>query len=111
MLRLLIFVLLGPPLGMLCWLSSTEMLPPPDFHSLMRGMPTVYLIGTLPAVALGCIDWVLDAWQFPYRVAIMTVGGAAIGVALFQSVFPGFLLGAVPAAVCSWLSSGRKRAA
>ena len=111
--RIVIFVLLGPPLGMMTGLYG--MLPvlnwslgepsAIDFHQLVL-LPLAYVIGFIPALIVGCFDAAL-AWTALFAAA-------ACYIPLMSSISMGFvggpliplfgIIGAAPAALCSWLA-------
>jgi Family of unknown function (DUF5413) len=121
--RIVIFVLLGPPLGMITGLYG--MLPvlnwslgePSliDFHQFVL-LPLAYVIGLIPALIVGCFDAALAHRRVRGRIAWTTLFAAvACYIPLMTSIGMGFiggpflllfgLIGAVPAALCSWLGS------
>ena len=121
--RIAIFVLLGPPLGMITGLYG--MLPvlnwslgePSliDFHQFAL-LPLAYVIGLIPALIVGCFDAALAHRKVRGRIVMTTLfAAAACYIPLMTSIGMGFiggpflllfgLIGAVPAAVCSWLGS------
>ncbi len=120
--RIVIFVLLGPPLGMITGLYG--MLPvlnwslgePSllDFHQLVL-LPLAYMIGFFPALVVGCFDAALAKRRVRGRIAwTVLFAAAACYIPLMSSIAMGFMggsflllygiIGAVPAALCSWLA-------
>ena len=91
---------------------------PTSFAALRSGTELVYIFA-IPAALLCCaLDWKLRS--NPYRMAATTAFGAAISTPLWilsasprlgwlLIVVSAICLGAIPAAVCSWLS-GRQAA-
>ncbi|WP_441255895.1 hypothetical protein [Tardiphaga sp. 285_C5_N1_2] len=110
--RFIIFALLFPPIGMLVFQS-------PDLVS--KGIPaseewlawviSSYPIAIVPALLMAWVDQVLSK-QPLHPLKTTAVGGLASllvlvflgGLSAFWSSVMAILLGAVPAAVCSWLS-------
>lgn len=120
--RIVIFVLLGPPLGMITGLYG--MLPALnwslgepsliDFHQFVL-LPLAYVIGFIPALIVGCFDAALAARRVRGRIAwTVLFAVAACYIPLMSSITMGFIggpllllfgiIGAVPAALCSWLA-------
>ena len=86
-----------------------------DWHQVVL-LPFVYILGVIPALLTGAVDFALARRRVPWRplwtglfgfmASFIPLGGALIGGfvhGLFILLF-GFV-GAVPAALCSWLSS------
>jgi hypothetical protein len=104
--RLLIFTALFPPIALVVF-NAPDMIAGNfrlmDFTSLQ----TAYILAIVPAWLLAAISWRLQT------VAGTTIAGAVLAcLAGFVIGFPDFgamlmlgLVGAIPAAVCSWLSS------
>jgi hypothetical protein len=120
--RFLIFALLGPPLGFVTFfwglLQAWNLLAGApstfDIHQVVL-LPLAYLFGILPALAAALFDHVLAKRNVRWRVLWTTLLGYLAGFFPIMEVLipglmhPSFLLlfglvGAVPAAVCSWLS-------
>jgi len=120
--RLLIFAVLGPPLGLvtgmwgilpvLNWSLGAESVF--DYHQIVL-LPLAYQVGLIPALLVGVFDGVLAKRDIGYRVVWCALFGFAMSfLPLLSSLAMGFLhgpfvllfglLGAVPAAVCSWLA-------
>jgi hypothetical protein len=120
--RFLIFALLGPPLGMLT--GMWVMLPVLnwsqggaavfDYHQLEL-MPLAYVVGLLPALLAAAFDGVLANRRVRFRPLWCALFGFAVGfLPLVGARWVGFLhgsldaslglVGAAPAAICSWLS-------
>jgi hypothetical protein len=121
--RIAIFALLGPPLGMMTGLYG--MLPvlnwflgePSviDFHQVVL-LPLAYAIGFIPAIIVGCFDAALAHRGIRGRMVWTTLfAAAACYLPLMTSISMGFMrgplvllfgiIGAVPAAICSWLAN------
>jgi hypothetical protein len=124
--RFLIFAAVAPPLGFLIafwvmlqianWIAGA----PSTFdlqHVAM--LPTVYVFGVIPALLTAWFDHVLATRQMSYRIALTALFGYALSYVPLLGAFQlGFmsepsaalvgLIGAVPAAVCSWLATERR---
>jgi hypothetical protein len=129
--RLLVFVLLGPPLGMLTGLLGllpivSFFLGDPasiDVHqitALPALIPVAYVIGLAPALLVGLLDEALYRWDIGHRILWCAVFGFAVSfLPLLTSLMIGFihgpflllfgLIGAVSGAVCSWLAGRKER--
>ena len=123
MTRFLIFAAMAPPLGFVVafwvmlqiadWLAGG----PSSFDvDQIMILPTIYLVGLIPALLSAWFDHVLATRQASYRIALTALFGYAIsylplafaswmGVALGPEVLLLGLIGAVPSAVCSWLAA------
>jgi hypothetical protein len=112
--RLLIFTIAFPPLALVVF-DAPDMIAGRfglmDFSTLQMA----YAIAVIPAWLLAAVDWALSAKPTYIRV-LGTAGAAALAgdsIALFlwgevHEFFPVLmagLVGAIPAAVCSWLSN------
>jgi hypothetical protein len=125
--RFLIFALLGPPLGLLTgmwvmlpllnWSQGGPVVF--DYHRFDL-MPLAYVVGILPALLAAAFDGVLARRRVRFRPLWCALFGFALGfLPLVGARWVGFLhgsldaslgvLGAAPAAICSWLSSNRTR--
>jgi hypothetical protein len=116
--RLAIFGIAGPPLGLatglgVLWLISRGQTA--TGFGFLALLPPAYFLGLVPALATALVDSTLAARGTPRRLLWTTLAGAACGflpvaAAIGHSglVRPLFLVwglvGAVPAAVCSWLA-------
>lgn len=114
--RFLIFVVLFPPLALLIAIlaiSEARSYLNTSFVFWMLGI--AYLVGIVPALLSAWADWGLSDNPMCVRLTGTTVAGAAsimAAVAAFNFgemlvapvVFLIALMGAIPAAVCSWLS-------
>jgi hypothetical protein len=123
--RLLIFALIGPPIG-LCFamwvlLPVFEIAvggrPLFDWHQIVL-VPLSYLLGLIPACVVAVFDAFLAGRHFSYRPLWTALFGfAASFLPLLSSLTAGFihgpiillfgLVGAAPAALCSWLAGRR----
>ena len=122
--RFVIFLGIGPLIGFAVFLITLNLLyrpmPIQDYAqyttNLIEAIPFAYALGFLPALISAGIDWLLR--QEPWRIALTTlvggVGGSMLGILPYlDSRNPGNLLffavvGAIPAAVCSLLSTIRE---
>lgn len=120
--RFLIFVGIAPPLGFIVafWVmlqianrfagsASTF-----DVAQVMM-LPMIYLVGLVPALAVAWFDHALSTRSLSRRVLLTALFGYAISyLPLIGAPWMGFvhgpyvvlfgLIGAVPAALCSWLA-------
>jgi hypothetical protein len=132
MTRFLIFAILGPPLGFvtLFWgLLGTLGLAlgePPAIHAgQIVLLPMAYALGLAPALIAAAFDHALARWRVRLRILWTALFGTAAAYLILLtawmdgSVHGPYLLafglvGAVPGAICSWISSrlsgGRRRA-
>lgn len=123
MTRFLIFAAMAPPLGFVVafwvmlqianWLAGG----PNTFDvAQVLMLPTIYLVGLVPALLAACCDHTLARRNVPYRIALTALFGYAIsylplafafsmGLTLGPDVLLLGLIGAVPSAVCSWLAA------
>jgi hypothetical protein len=107
--RFLIFPALFPPLALVAFTA------PDGFKNLLDWMVMAYAIAVIPALLLAWVDWALSTKPTRLRVVgtAVTAALAAVLIVLFMSggsndlwpVLMVGLVGGVPAAVCSWLSS------
>ena len=124
--RFLIFAAVAPPLGFIVafwvmlqianWLAGS----PTTFDvAQIMMLPTIYLVGLIPALLAAWFDHALAKRNVSYRIALTALFGYAIStlplaVALWIGVAHGpyvmlfGLIGAVPSAVCSWLAAERQ---
>ena len=115
--RVFLFVFVGPLLGYICillWNHTVLGLGSPRFTFLF--VLFAYVSGFVPAFIACAVDYYLDAHR--YRVVLTTVVGC-VATVLFVVVvslpkIPPLsdllwygLIGAIPAAICSWLSGIR----
>lgn len=127
--RFLIFAAVASPLGFILafwvmlqianWIAGA----PSTFdlqHVVM--LPTVYVFGVIPALLIAWFDHALAQWQISYRIALTALFAYALSYLPLLGAFQlGFmhepsalllgLIGAVPAAVCSWLATERRQPA
>ena len=124
--RFVIFAAIAPPLGFIVafwvmlqianWLAGS----PGTFDvAQVMMLPTIYLVGLIPALAAAWFDHALSTRNLSHRVPLTTLFGYAISyLPLIGAPWMGFvhgpyvvlfgLIGAVPAAVCSWLATERR---
>ena len=124
--RLLIFGAIAPPLGFVVafwvmlqianWLAGS----PTTFDvAQIMMLPTIYLVGLIPALLAAWFDHALAKHNVAYRIALTALFGYAISYLPLAGVYwVGFahgpevllfgLIGAVPSAVCSWLAADRQ---
>ena len=121
--RILVFALLGPPLGFVTGLSGSSFqilnwaLGDPstfDLHQVVL-LPLAYVIGLLPALGVGFFDALLARRGFRWRPLWCGLCGFAMS---FLPLVPAFalgflhgpyvllfgLIGVPPGAICSWLA-------
>jgi hypothetical protein len=123
MTRFLIFAAMAPPLGFVVafwvmlqfanWLAGS----PGTFDvTQIMMLPTIYMVGLIPALLAGWVDHALAQREVPCRIALTALFGYAISyLPLAIAFWIGFgrspyvllfgLIGAVPSAVCSWLAT------
>ena len=104
--RLLVFTVLFPSVALAVFTA------PDGFKHFVDWVAMAYAIALIPAWLLAGVDWMLSAK--PTRVLGTSVTGALLTGAVafflwngFRELFPAMmalLVGAVPAAACSWLS-------
>lgn len=109
--RFLIFTLLFPPLALAVFTA------PDGFRNLLNWLGYAYLLAMMFAWLTVAVDWKLSAEPTLLRIMGTTFAGAAItgSIAIFLSDEPrefspilmAVLVGAAPAAACSWLSGER----
>jgi hypothetical protein len=109
--RVFIFMLLFPPLALAVFTA------PDGFKNLLSWLVYAYPLAMIPALLMAGIDWKLSAKPTHLRIVRTTLAGALITGSVtfflaggFSEFFPALmtmLVGAVPAGVCSWLSSER----
>jgi hypothetical protein len=121
--RFVIFAGLGPPLGLatgmfvllplLDWGSAGA--APFDWHQVVL-LPAAYFMGVVPALLAALVDHALARRQIRMRVLWTACAAFVVSfVPVLPSVAAGFvdslwilpfgLVGAVPGAICSWLSN------
>src|SRR3954469_17452718 len=122
MTRFLIFAAMAPPLGFVVafWVMlqiANRLAGSPitfDVAQIMM-LPTIYLVGLIPALWAAWFDHALAKRNVSHRIALTALFGYAISYLPLAMVYwVGFahgpevllfgLIGAVPSAVCSWLA-------
>jgi len=122
--RFLIFAAVAPPIGFVVafwvmlqianWLAGS---PSTFAVAQVVMLPTIYLIGLIPALMAAWFDHTLAGRNFAHRTVLTALFGYAISyLPLIGAPWMGFvygpyvvlfgLVGAVPSAVCSWLVAG-----
>ncbi len=107
--QFLIFTLLYPPLALAVFTA------PDGFRNFLDWFAYAYLLATILAWLTMAVDGKLSAKPTHVRIMGTTFAGAMItgsiafilgdGLGEFSLALMSMLVGAVPAAVCSWLSS------
>ena len=115
--RLLIFVLLGPPsvLGIMTTLTYIA-----EGRVVWQNLqhPAMYAFLAVPFLLLCGLDAILAAQRVPHRPLFTGLASFAFVLVLTRNLFAEafgsfwllyiFAFSAIPAAVCSWLSSKRR---
>ena len=115
MIRLLTFAAVFPPGAMLVFMSPdmvSKGIPASD--DLLAWLIASYPIAIIPALLMAAVDRALAKQRLRLAKTTAVGGLMSASVALFLwsghadlwSVAMAFLVGASPAAVCSWLSNG-----
>jgi uncharacterized membrane protein YfhO len=126
--RFLIFAAIAPPLGFIVafwvmlqianWLAGS----PGTFDvAQFLMLPMIYLVGLIPALVIAWFDHTLSTRNLSHRILLTALFGYAISyLPLIGAPWMGFvhgpyvvlfgLIGAVPAALCSWLAAEREAA-
>ena len=125
--RFLIFAAVAPPLGFVIafwvmlqianWMAGAA--SSFDLRQVTM-LPAIYVFGVIPALLIAWFDHVVAKRQMPYRIALTALFAYALSylpllavLRLMQepsAVLLG-LIGAVPAAACSWLATTRPQPA
>ncbi|MDP3076088.1 DUF5413 family protein [Bradyrhizobium sp.] len=126
--RVLVFTLVAPPLSFAIafWilLQAANWAAGTPFTFNLRqvaSLPTAYLIGVIPALLAATYDYVMEEADVSWRAGLTAMFAYAIsylplviagGMEFTQGpVFWLFgLVGAVPAALCSWLATAQEQA-
>ena len=119
--RFLVFTALFPPLALIVF-NAPDVITRHDFKLLdLTAFGLAYGVAIIPAWLTSGVDWTLSAKPTSLRIVGTAVAGAVItgSVALFMwgffagtwPVLMAGLVGAIPAAVCSWLSHMNPRKA
>jgi hypothetical protein len=121
--RFLIFALLGPPVGLAVMMALTSYISEraiiPDARLLTYGLPLAFMMGIVPALFAALADWwFAPGLGFWPRIGATFLAGYAVtvvaGLIIFSQANNSLLdmmafgfVGAIPAAICSWLSNVR----
>ena len=127
MMRFLIFAAVAPPLGFIIafWVMlqiANWMAGVPgtfDLHHVLM-LPTVYMVGVIPALLAAWFDHTRVELRMSHRIAMTALfaytlsylpllGALRLGFMQEPSVVLLGLIGAVPAALCSWLATEREQ--
>ena len=110
--RLLVFTMLFPPLVLFVYITADQLLrdgfPGIGFLAWLVGI--AYVLAVIPAWLTAGVDWALSAQPLYVRlIATMPVAAVLAELVARYMGQPYFdvsvaIAGAVPAAVCSWLS-------
>jgi len=111
--RFLIFTALFPPLVPLVYIAADPVLlrDPPGIGFLIWLMGYAYVLALIPAWLTAGVDWALSRRPLYVRlIATMPVAAILAELVARSLSQPSLdvttaLMGAIPAAVCSWLSS------
>lgn len=107
--RFLVFVFLFPAIAAASFYAVLYILTGATVDSL-SGPGIVYLVSIGPALVLALVDWLFAKTPIPGVIGttLVAYGVAVLAVALAGVIVEGILalglVGAIPAAVCSWLS-------
>jgi len=108
--RFLIYLLLFPAIATVALYAVIYILTGAVVDSL-SGPAFVWLMLTGPALVVGLVDWLVSRTRMPGVIApTLFAGGVSVLAAAWAGTIdvPVFgLIGAIPAAVCSWLSDRR----
>lgn len=123
--RFLIFALLGPPLGFITFfwgllgLMDAALGEPSNIDpNQIVLLPLAYFLGIGPALVAAAFDHAMAKRGLRWRVLWTALFSYAVGfLPIFTAIVAGFvhgpfvlvfgLVGAVPGAICSWLSGKR----
>ena len=124
--RFLIFAILGPLIGLMIMLGISWFLAGnfgyPGVRFWVYGLPLAYVLGLAPALVAGAANWLLASkLTFWLRVGATFCAGYIVtvltGFVIFDTRYTSLpevlafgLVGAIPAAICSWLSGNQGRA-
>jgi hypothetical protein len=110
--RFLIFTVLFPPLALIVFVAP-DAVSSRDFMEvglLVWMLGFAYLFAVVPAWLTAGVDWALSATPFYVRLVATMVVAAILAELIARSlgqrgeVLNVGLMGAIPAAVCSWMS-------
>ena len=106
--RFLIFLFLFPPIATVSLYAVLYILTGAEVDSV-SGPALVYAVSTVPALVLALVDWLAARTRIPSVIATtLFAGGVSVVAAAWAGTIdvPVFgLVGAIPAAVCSWQSN------
>jgi hypothetical protein len=115
--RFLIFTVLFSPLALVVYVipfAYVEGVPEPGFVLYLMGF--AYALAIVPGWVAAIADWLLSAKRFHFISTMVVGAGMAHLVAWYmgdpmypQEIISVALTGAIPAAVCSWLSNTSSR--
>jgi hypothetical protein len=111
--RFLIFLALFPPLALAIFLVHEAVIPEIGF--IFTTLAYVYPIALIPASLTAAVDWSLSGRPVYLRIAVTVIFATILAELIAHQLLgvPGslnvWLMGAIPAAVCSWLA-GMKQA-
>ena len=115
--RLVIFTVLFPPLAEAVFVAP-DAIGTRDFMEiglLVWMLGFAYVIAVIPAWLTAGVDWALSAKPFYFRLVATMVVAAILAVLTARylgqrgEVLYFGLMGAIPAAVCSWMSSEKQK--
>ena len=113
MTRFLLFVILGPLIGLvIALLLIAALSSPPALNALPVLTGAAYLLGGLPALLTALVDWRAARLSRVKRALVSAASGFVLSAAIPWALNPEFvyfllvgLFGAIAAAVCSLLAS------
>jgi hypothetical protein len=113
--RFLIFTVLFPPLTLVVYIASDPIWrrEPPEWGLLLWLSGFAYLFAVIPAGLTAGMDWALSVKPFYLRLVATTGVAAIIAELTAHYLYPDMrevvltvgLMGAIPAALCSGLST------
>jgi hypothetical protein len=114
--RFFIFTLLFPPLVLLVYAVSDPIFGRSllaEIGFLIWVLGWAYAVAIIPAWLIAGLDWLLSGKSY-IRIVASSVAGAVLALLIARYLgqkgeFMAFgLMGAIPAAVCSWLSNEKQ---
>jgi hypothetical protein len=110
--RFLIFLFLFPAVATVAFYAVLYVLTGAAVDSL-SGPATMYLVFIGPGLGLALVDWLVAKTPIPAVIGTTVFAYGALVLFLAwdgsaKDILALGLVGAIPAAVCSWLSSGRQ---
>jgi hypothetical protein len=106
--RFLIFLGFSPPLALAMFLVHEATVP--NIGTIFITLAYVYLLALVPASLTAAVDWSLSGRPVYLRMAVTVIFATILAELIANQLLgvPGSvavgLIGAIPAAVCSWLS-------